>query len=137
VHQFQGDGMLVTFNLPIADPRHADKAVKTAAEIQRAVNNRTFAGLTLRTRIGVNTGEVTAGNVGSGDRVSYTVHGDAVNLSARIEQLNKEHGTYVLVSGTTVELLQDDYPLRAVGEVDIRGKTEPVTLYHLETTDQE
>jgi class 3 adenylate cyclase len=131
VNQFQGDAMLVTFNVPIADIHHAEKAVKTALEIQRVLHNRTFAGMTLRTRIGINTGEIIAGNIGSGDRFNYTVHGDAVNLSARIEQLNKEYGTSVLVSGSTVDLLNDNYPLRQVGQVDIRGKTEPVQLFEL------
>lgn len=131
VHQFQGDAMLVTFNIPIADPHHADKAMKTAIEIQRTVNNRKFAGVSLKTTIGINTGNITAGNVGSGDRFSYTVHGDAVNLSSRIEQLNKEYRTYVLVSGTTKILLKDDYQLTAIGKVNIRGKTESIQLYYL------
>ena len=131
VNQFQGDAMLVTFNIPVEDPHHADEAVKTACEIQEVVKNRTFAGVSLRTRIGINTGTVIAGNVGSGDRVNYTVHGDAVNLAARLEQLNKDHGTLVLVSGSTVSLLTDTYPLEPVGEVILRGKHESVELFKL------
>jgi class 3 adenylate cyclase/putative methionine-R-sulfoxide reductase with GAF domain len=131
VNQFQGDAMLVTFNIPVEDPHHADEAVKTACEIQEVVKNRTFAGVSLCTRIGINTGTVIAGNVGSGDRVNYTVHGDAVNLAARLEQLNKDHGTLVLVSGSTVSLLTDNYPLESVGEVMIRGKHESVELFKL------
>src|SRR5262245_2815445 len=129
VHQFQGDAMLVTFNVPIADPRHAERAVRTALEMQEAVRGRTFAGMPLRTRIGIHTGEVIAGNVGSGDRVSYTVHGDAVNLAARIEQLNKEFGTLVLLSGTTAAALDGAFRLAPVGEVVVRGKTAPVQLF--------
>ena len=131
VNQFQGDAMLVTFNVPIADPRHAERAVRTAVEMQEAVRGRTFAGVSLRTRIGIHTGEVIAGNVGSGDRVNYTVYGDAVNLAARIEELNKQYGTLVLVSGTTVELLENALPLELVGEVIVRGKTVPVQLFKL------
>jgi len=131
VNQFQGDAMLVTFNIPVEDPHHADEAVKTACEIQEVVKNRTFAGVSLRTRIGINTGTVIAGNVGSGDRVNYTVHGDAVNVAARLEQLNKDHGTLVLVSGSTVSLLTDTYPLELVGEVMIRGKHDSVELFKL------
>jgi class 3 adenylate cyclase len=131
VNQFQGDAMLVTFNIPVEDPHHADEAVKTACEIQEVVKNRTFAGISLRTRIGINTGTVIAGNVGSGDRVNYTVHGDAVNQAARLEQLNKVHGTLVLVSGSTVSLLTDTYPLEPVGEVISRGKHESVELFKL------
>jgi class 3 adenylate cyclase len=131
VNQFQGDAMLVTFNIPIADPGHAEKAVKTAIEMQEAVKGRTFAGVQLRTRIGINTGEVIAGNVGSGDRTNYTVYGDAVNLAARLEQLNKQYGTLVLVSGTTVACLNGAYPMQPVGEVAIRGKDVPVPVFKL------
>ena len=131
VNQFQGDAMLVTFNVPVEDPHHADEAVKTACEIQEAAKNRTFAGVSLRTRIGINTGPVIAGNVGSGDRINYTVHGDAVNVAARLEQLNKDHGTLVLVSGSTVSLLTGTYPLESIGEAIIRGKHESVELFKL------
>ncbi len=93
VNQFQGDAMLVTFNVPLEDADHAQNAVNAAIGIQQASSGRTFAGVPLRTRIGVNTGEVIAGNIGAGDRFNYTVHGDAVNLAARLEQLNKDHGT--------------------------------------------
>ena len=132
VNQFQGDAMLVTFNVPVADSRHADNAVKAALEIQQVLKGRTFAGVPLPTRIGINTGEVFAGNVGSGDRVNYTVHGDAVNLAARLEQLNKQYGTLVLVSETTTAQLKDDYPLDPVGEVVIRGKATPVRIFKLD-----
>jgi len=131
VNQFQGDAMLVTYNVPVEDPRHADEAVMTAREIQEVMKNRTFAGVSLNTRIGINTGTVIAGNVGSGDRINYTVHGDAVNLAARLEQLNKDYCTLVLVSGSTVSLLTDTYPLESIGEVAIRGKHEPVELFKL------
>ena len=134
VNQFLGDAMLVTFNIPIADPRHAEKAVRAAAEILRVVQGRKFAGVELVTRIGINTGMVIAGNVGSGRRVHYSVYGDAVNLAARLEQLNKEYGTRVLVSGTTVELLNGVHELSPVGKVVVRGKTEPVHLYCLEAS---
>jgi predicted ATPase/class 3 adenylate cyclase/GAF domain-containing protein len=133
VNQFLGDAMLVTFNIPIADPQHAEKAVRTAVEIQRVVQGRKFAGVELVTRIGINTGMVIAGNVGSGGRVHYAVYGDAVNLAARIEQLNKDYGTRVLVSGTTMELLNGAYELASVGEVVVRGRTAPVKLFRLDT----
>ena len=131
VNQFQGDAMLVTFNVPVADSHHADNAVKAALEMQQALKDRTFAGVTLRTRIGINTGEVFAGNVGSGDRVNYTVHGDAVNLAARLEQLNKEHDSLVLVSEATAAELKGTYALDPVGEVTIRGKRATARIFKL------
>jgi class 3 adenylate cyclase len=129
VNQFQGDAMLVTFNVPVQDSRHADHAVSAALEIQEVLKEKTFAGISLRTRIGINTGEVIAGNVGTGDRVNYTVHGDAVNLAARLEQLNKQHGTLVLISGSTAALLQEEYVIEPLGEVEVRGKTQPVRIF--------
>ena len=132
VNQFLGDAMLVTFNIPIADPQHAQKAVRTAAEIQRVLQGRKFAGVELVTRIGIHTGMVITGNVGSGKRVHYAVYGDAVNLAARLEQLNKDYGTRVLISGATKELLNGAYELAPVGEVVVRGKTVPVKLYRLD-----
>jgi adenylate cyclase len=132
VNQFQGDAMLVTFNVPLADPNHAENAVRAALGVQEALEGRTFAGIQLRTRIGVNTGEVIAGNVGTGDRISYTVHGDAVNLAARLEKLNKEHGTWILVSESTVDLLPDRKGLEPLGEVLIRGKARSVRIYRVE-----
>lgn len=129
VNQFQGDAMLVTFNVPVEDPDHAEKAVKTAREIQDICAEQQFSGVSLTTRIGITTGPVIAGNVGSGRRFNYTVHGDAVNLAARLEQLNKQHGTTVLISDSTVNLLNDDYPLESVGTISIRGKSELVTVY--------
>ncbi len=132
VNQFQGDAMLVTFNVPTEVPFHADNAIKTAMEIQSTFADVTCAGMALRTRIGINTGEVIAGNVGSGSRYNYTVHGDTVNTAARLEQLNKEFGTYTLISESTVAMLQGRYPLRFKGNVAIRGKRDTVGVYGLD-----
>jgi adenylate cyclase len=131
VNQLQGDAMLVTYNIPVADPLHADRALQTAIEIQQTVNRDKFADITLQTRIGINSGKVFAGNVGTGERMNYTVHGDAVNLAARLERLNKEYDTRVLVSGSSVALLQAQFPLQAIGNVTIRGKSTPVEVYRL------
>lgn len=131
VNQFQGDAMLVTFNVPVENPSHADQAVAAAAEIQEVVRSRKFAGVSLRTRIGINTGDVIAGNVGSGDRINYTVHGDAVNIAARLEQLNKKYGTRILVSENTVSRLRQSFPLSYIGQVSIRGKHGRVKIYQL------
>lgn len=135
VNQLQGDAMLVTFNVPIADPRHADQAIRTARDIQQAVTRNRFAGITLATRIGINSGNVFAGNVGTGERMNYTVHGDAVNLAARLERLNKEYDTRVLVSASTVELLCEKHPLESLGKVTIRGKSAAVEIFRLDDGD--
>jgi class 3 adenylate cyclase len=129
VSQFQGDAMLVTFNLPVANTEHADSALRAALGIRRLCAERRFAGIELRARIGIATGRVTAGSVGSDKRLSYTVHGDAVNLAARLEQLNKDFGTYLLVDEATIEALHDPHCLAFVDEVPIRGRQQRVRVY--------
>ncbi|MCP4336083.1 MAG: adenylate/guanylate cyclase domain-containing response regulator [Gammaproteobacteria bacterium] len=131
VNQLQGDAMLVTYNIPIADPQHADKAIQTAIEIQHTVIREKFAGITLATRIGINSGNIFAGNVGTGERMNYTVHGDAVNLAARLERLNKDNDTQVLISGDCVQLLTAKHPIEAMGSMAIRGKSTLVEIYRL------
>ena len=132
VNQFQGDAMLVTFNVPVEDPSHAENAIAAARSIAEVCASHTFGGVRLRTRIGVNTGAVVAGNVGSGQRMNYTVHGDAVNVAARLEAMNKEQGTTVLVSASTARMLNDTDELRRVGELTVRGKDDTVEVYSLD-----
>jgi class 3 adenylate cyclase len=132
VNQFQGDAMLVTFNVPVDDPDHADNAVRAALAIQEATRGRTFAGVPLRTRAGINTGEVVAGPVGSEDRLTYTVHGNAVNIAARLEQLNKEMNTSLLVSETTLTRLKGDYAVEEIGLIPVRGVTDTVRVFRVD-----
>jgi adenylate cyclase len=129
ITQFQGDAMLATFNLPVEDPQHAESAICSALAIQQLCTERRFAGTGLKTRIGIATGSVTAGNVGSDSRVSYTVHGDAVNLAARLEQLNKRFDTHLLMDEETVKRLASPMPISFVDEVQIRGKEQYVRVY--------
>lgn len=130
VTQFQGDAVLATFNVPVEDAGHAGNAVNAARAILACVAGREFAGERIQVRIGINTGLLVAGNVGGGGRQSYTVHGDAVNLAARLEALCKEHGTSLLLSATTAKALPEA-ELVAVGDVAVRGFTEPVTVYSI------
>ena len=133
VTQFQGDAILAVFNVPVRNPNHARNAINAAKEMQQAVRERTFGGSKLATRIGINTGPVVAGAVGAEGRLSYTVHGDAVNLAARLESLNRAYQTRVLVSGTTAALAGDSSLLR-LGPTEVRGQSEPVDLYALPET---
>jgi class 3 adenylate cyclase len=128
VTQFQGDAVLAVFNLPIADRDHGANALRAAIGIVAATAGQEFAGVRIRNRVGLSTGRVVAGAVGSTGRLSYTVHGNAVNLAARLEQLNKEYGTRILLSDKTAERCPG-IPLRRVDEARIRGHAEPVTLY--------
>ena len=137
INQYQGDGILATFNLPGALDDHAACAVRAAIEIQRVLASRTFgAGLRLTSRVGINTGVVVGGLVGAEDRLGYTVHGDDVNLAARLEALNKEHGTRIIVSERTRELAGPErFAFEALGTVTVRGRSRPVTVYSIDATD--
>jgi adenylate cyclase len=131
ITQFQGDAILASFNLPEPEPDHAAHAVQAAIEIQALLAQRTFGnGLTLRSRVGINSGTVVGGLVGTGNRLGYTLHGDDVNLAARLEQLNKEYGTRIIVADRTVALAgRDRFPFRPLGETMTRGRSEPTTIY--------
>ena len=118
--------------MPVTDADHAGNAVRAAIEMHRRLEARRFAdGIALKTRFGINTGLVVGGTVGDGDRLGFTVHGDEVNLAARLEQLNKEHGTRLLASERTVELAGQAFRFRRIGEVTVRGRETPVTVYGL------
>ena len=130
VTQLQGDALLVSFNVPLEDPAHAANAVRAALEIERSINHRTFGeGIELITRVGINTGRVIAAPVGAEHRLIYTVHGDAVNLAARLEALNKEYGTRILISESTRQLAVGGFAFVALGEAPVRGRSEPVPVY--------
>ncbi|MGQ0509987.1 MAG: adenylate/guanylate cyclase domain-containing protein [Betaproteobacteria bacterium] len=130
ITQFQGDAVLACFNLPVADRDHARHAVEAALEIDRRVTAARFrGGIRLRARVGVSTGMLVGGTVGGGERLGYTVHGDTVNLAARLEALNKETGTRVLLSARTAELVGAALPLRSLGTVAVRGFGKPQALF--------
>ena len=134
INQYQGDAILATFNLPKALDDHAAAAVRAAVEIQHILASRTFgSGLRLASRVGINTGVVVGGLVGAEERLGYTVHGDDVNLAARLEALNKDHGTRIIVSERTRELAGPDrFAFEALGTVTVRGRNRSVTIYRLD-----
>jgi len=135
VNQYQGDAILATFNLPTELPDHAGAALRAAAGIQAVLAERRFpGGRRLHARVGVNSGVVVGGLVGVAERLTYTVHGDEVNLAARLEQLNKEHGTRIICSQRTRDLAgAQAFPFRRLGTVTVRGRRRPVTVYTLES----
>jgi len=135
ITQYQGDAILACFNLPAALDDHAGKAIHTAIEIQRLLESKTFSGgIQLRCRIGINTGVVVGGLVGSAQLLGYTVHGVEVNFAARLEQLNKEHGTRIIVSERTRQLAcetasNEAFEFRPLGETLVRGRSVSVPVY--------
>ena len=133
VNKFIGDSVFALFNVPADDPQHALHALQAAIEIKKLTSRQRFGDERLLiTRIGINTGPVIAGNIGSADRLEYTVIGDDVNIAARLEQLNKPYGTRILVGENTYQLTKEHFPFAQLGEVPLKGKEKPVRVYHLE-----
>jgi adenylate cyclase len=141
VDKFVGDMIMALYGAPLDDPDHADHAVQTALRMVEELQdlNRRWAvegRAALDIGIGINSGEMIAGNIGSDTIMSYTVIGDNVNLGARLESLNKDYGTRILISEATRQRLKGQYDVRALGEVTVKGKTRPVTIYEVRTQEQ-
>ncbi len=138
VNNFVGDAVVAIFNVPDPNLKHARSAVETAIAIQSALAQTEFTlstgrKVSLPTRIGLNTGFVCAGSIGSAERQGYTVYGDAVNLAARIEPLNKKYGTQILASESTVLLALsqglDQHHVQPIERTQVAGRQEPVMVY--------
>ena len=140
--KYIGDAIMAMFGAPVAEPRHAACACRAAIEMVRALQPlreswRARGIPPIDIGVGINTGPMVVGNMGSASRFNYTVVGDAVNLASRIEHLNKEYGTSILVSEYTYEPVKDEF--RAAREVDmvrVRGRAQPVRLYELLADDR-
>ena len=134
--KFVGDMVMGLFGAPLDDAGHADHAVQAAVAMTHALDalNRDWAAAgrpVLDIGIGISTGEMVAGNIGSQAIMSYTVIGDTVNLGARLESLNKDYGTRIIVSEATRGALKGRYDIRPLGEVTVKGKSRPVAIYEV------
>ena len=137
VDKFVGDMVMALFGAPLDDPQHADHAVEAALDMLaelRQLNEKWVAdGLDVKVDIGigVNTGPMIAGNIGSDQIMSYTVIGDAVNLGSRLESLNKQYSTHIIISDETRQRLTGQYVFRPLGDVVVKGKTKPVAIFEV------
>jgi adenylate cyclase len=136
VNDFIGDSVMAVYGAPMPDPQHAQNAVRTALRMQAGLEalNAAWAsrGLpTLRMGIGIHTGPVFAGNVGSPARLKYTVIGDAVNLAARVESLNKELKTTCLITEETRAAIGSGLQVRDCGEVKVKGRQQAARVFEL------
>ncbi|MCX7591353.1 MAG: adenylate/guanylate cyclase domain-containing protein [Kiritimatiellae bacterium] len=134
IDKYEGDAIIAFWNAPLQQSDHAVRAVRAALRCQtRLAELRPgFArqvGRELHTRIGINTGRVVVGNMGSNQRFDYTFLGDAGNLASRLEGLNKQFGTYILISEFTRRQLSEEFAAREVSLVQVVGRREPVRVY--------
>lgn len=133
VSSFIGDGLFASFNLPRPLEHHATAALRTALEIQKLVRSATFAsGARIGVRIGINTGPVIGVSIGTDKRLNHTLLGDAVNVAARVEQLNKQFGSHILATESTVRAAGDGFPCVRLGETGMRGHRGDVVVYRIE-----
>lgn len=134
--KYIGDAIMAVFGAPLSTASDADNAVKTAVRMQQVLAafnaRRANAGLPpIDVRIGINSDEVIAGNIGSARRMDYTVVGDGVNLAARLETANKVYGTRLLVSASTMSRLRDCYHSREIDLLQVTGRVQPVAIHEV------
>jgi len=132
--KYIGDAIMATFGAPISTGRDADNAISVANEMMRglrALNARRKAkGLAqIEIGIGLATGSVLAGSIGSQKRLDYTVIGDSVNLAARLESANKQYGTSILMAGETVAAAVEAGIVRELDYIRVKGKNLPTSIY--------
>jgi len=122
--KYIGDAVMAFWGAPLDDDQHAIHAVTCALNMIQ--KQQIF-----KTRIGINTGRVSVGNMGSMNQFAYTVIGDAVNLASRLENLNKYYQTQMLVTDDTFLLIKDDFVCRKIDVVSVVGKTQVITIYEV------
>jgi adenylate cyclase len=128
--KYIGDAVFAAWGAPIDEPHHAMRAAEAACDL-RCLSELVVHGKTLRTRVGIHSGKVLAGNLGSSFRFDYTMIGDAVNFASRLESLNKYLSTQVLISDAVRQQLGDGFVTRQLGEFRVAGKKQSVVIHEL------
>lgn len=136
VDKYIGDAIMAFWNAPLDIANHPGKACTAALACQRrgaelASDWKRAGKAPFVTRIGLHTGDIIVGNMGSNQRLNYTIIGDAVNLASRLEGLNKIYGTEIIISQQVYEHVADEFEVRLLDFVVVKGRTEPVTIYEL------
>jgi len=136
VDKFEGDAIIAFFGAPIDFKDHATRTCYAALDMQKRLAQlrsiwKKKGRHELFMRIGINTGEVVVGNMGSQNRFDYTMIGDTVNLAARLEGVNKQYQTYTMLSEFTYELAKNDIEARELDSIRVVGKQEPIKIYEL------
>lgn len=134
--KYEGDAIMAFWGAPIPATDHAKNACLAALENQKKLaefrQECEKQGLpSIHIRIGINSGDVIAGNMGSETRFDYTIMGDNVNLASRLESINKQYGTEVMISEMTYEQIKEDFVCRELDQIRVKGKDQPVRVYEL------
>ena len=140
--KYEGDAIIAFFGAPMPMEDHAQQACATALDMQRRLGDLRQKWANegdkwpeivhdMCMRIGINTGAITTGNMGSAVRMNYTMMGDAVNLAARLEGAAKQYGVYTMISNFTYEIIKDEYEVRQLDKIRVVGKSEPIVVYEL------
>ena len=134
VNQILGDGFMATFGAPIQRETYCKDAIDASLEIISSLQKRNEDSMNPSTNVGIglHTGEVITGNVGTTERKQYSIIGNTVIMAARLEQLNKEYNSSVLVSKEVLDkITSNDLTTEFLGPVKVKGRTEPVEVYKL------
>jgi adenylate cyclase len=136
--KYIGDSIMSFWNAPVNQTDHAHRACRAALEMRRrekslAVELSALARGAVHSRMGINSGPMIVGNMGSSFKFDYTVLGDSVNLASRLESANKMYGTQILLSETSANLVKDNFLVRKVDLLRVKGKQQPMAIYELMT----
>ena len=136
IDKYEGDAIMAEYGAPIWYEEHALNACYTAIEMQEVLAEmrkklEAEGRPSLKARVGINTGSMIIGNMGSRDIFDYTVMGDAVNLGSRLEGANKQYGTYIMMSEATKDEVDEHIISRELDSIRVKGKTEPVIVYEI------
>jgi len=130
--KFIGDAVMAVFGIPVPHSGDPERALKTAfAMLERLeiLNKINYFGRPLKIGIGIHTGPLMAGNIGSEQRMNYTVIGDTVNVASRLQALTKEYSVPILISDRTAELCGGETHTQYAGEIQVKGRTSSLKVY--------
>lgn len=136
IDKYEGDAIMAEFGMPVYYANHAKHACETALEMQEELKRlrlkwKKEGKPQLKARVGINTGEVIVGNMGSNTVFDYTVMGDHVNLGSRLEGANKVYKTFIMISEFTYGHVKNDFHTRPLDLIKVKGKNKPIAVYEL------
>jgi adenylate cyclase len=140
--KYEGDAIIAFFGAPMPMDDHAKQACLTALDMQDKLGDLRKKWASegdkwpsivhdMRMRIGINSGPIVTGNMGSRTRMNYTMMGDTVNLAARLESAAKQYGVFIMISNITHDMVKNDFEVRQLDKITVVGKSEPVVVYEL------